>query len=805
MQTATSTLTNAILAQERLPVQKVEVDWDRDGYGGTGTIDDLTPDVVSISIDRSLSTDLPAEVKLFTGYSTAEATVALSRQVSAPTVTSTALPYDAPIAYDAAVTYDGSGFTSTPGPLVHTTYYYSPFNSNSPLFGKRRMNAPVRISLGFAGTAGPEYLVVFTGRVRSIEIDAANREVTMTLGDLAETMRKQVSLPMVIADGETASTTVSPGLNTTFLADYVARQCGYNASPPQRSNVQVSATMHGSGYPEVGSIQNFHGANNTMLAFSPTSGFPAPAKWVMALNKSGSDLQICSYVLSNQTAISTNNTDACFFEAWVRFNQIGAADQAIMMAFRTGVAVPYVSLWVDTSGRLQSNINRGGSDTVDRSTGVSGPSGFAANTWYYIAAYWAFTSSGTKVWLRKDGSTTGPITVGAASVTNAPRINTLYVGRGSAGSFADAHLDGLIEAVQFTSENSGTSNPPAFNDAFTPTATVMPDEANMVATPPTLKTEAWSILQQLAAAEFATVGFDEVGMFTYLTRKRWMQAPYNQVQRTLDSRSALKELQSREAVDQIRNHVVARAVVPKVIDFTQIWIAGTRYQVQPGGDKTIFMDLDNPCTNIDTVFNYSTDGSLGSRYLAGTQRDGGGSQVSNLTFTTTILSPQKVKVVIHNPNGFVVWITADSDAPGIQANQVGKPYLVLFGQQVMFETVTNPTDTTLTGSSVVSSDAQDATSISQYGEQLLELDDNPFRQDPDQVERLANDLLAQLKNPKPVLPSVDIVGDPRLQLGDRDTLSDPDGLILSRDFAISAVNTTFDASGLGQSIGVRAT
>ncbi len=101
MQTASGTLATAILAAERRPVQLVEVDWDRDGWGGPGTIDNLSADVVSVSIDRSLSTDLPPEVKLYAGYSSAEATVVLSRQPASPVPTSVALPYDAAIAYDA--------------------------------------------------------------------------------------------------------------------------------------------------------------------------------------------------------------------------------------------------------------------------------------------------------------------------------------------------------------------------------------------------------------------------------------------------------------------------------------------------------------------------------------------------------------------------------------------------------------------------------------------------------------------------------------------------------------------------------
>lgn len=810
MQTASPELVAAILASERRPVQLIEVDWDGDGFGGPGTIDDLSADVVSVSVDRDLSTDLPAEVKLFAGYSAAEAIVTLARQSSSPVPSVTTVPYGAPIAYgDANYSYAGTGPPTIPaGPITHTTWYYSPYNTASPLYGKRRKGAPARISIGMVGANGPEYLQQLVGRVRSLQVRSKSRDVELIIDDLSMTMRKQVSLPMVIADGETATTDLSPGLNTSFMVDWVARKCGYYASPPPRSTTGVLANMHGSGWPEVGTLAQFKGANGSMLPFSPSTAAPTPAKWVQAVNLNGSDDQLLTYVTAGVNNLSTNNGDACFFEAWVRFNTISTgtiSGQIIMEAYRTGTQVPFVSLWVDANGRLQSDFNRGGSDATNRTTGTSGPLGFVAGQWYYVGCYWAFTSTDVKVWFRKDSATTGPISVPTPSVTNAPFINTLGVGRGPGGSYIVSYLNGLISDVQFTPENTGTSNPPTFNDAFIPTATVMADEPNLVATPPTIKEEGWAILQEISGANFATAGFDEPGTFRYYTRKRWQQAPFMTSQRTLTAVDSITDLASTETIDQVRNRIIVRAKTPTVIGFGQIWVLNTRIQIAGGASRTIFMNLDGPCANIDTIFNYSSDGAVGSRYLAGTARNGDGAQISNLTITATILSPTVVKVVVTNPNSSTIWLTADASAPGLPANLAGRAYLVLAGQRVMFEEVTNPDPgSQFIGVATIRSEASDSASITAYGEQLLEIPDSAWRQDPDAIDGLAQDLLTQLKDPRPVLQDVPLVGDPRLQLGDRVTLQDPDGLALSQDVHLSSVHTEFGQdSGLGQTVNVR--
>ena len=234
MQAASSTLIAAIAAQERLlaPPQ-VQVDWDRDGsfttaQGNGKPLDDLTGDVESVSVRRELASDLPPGVKPFAGSAAASATVTLATppdQLASPAT-------------------------------QHTAWKYSPFNAGGPLAGKKRLAAPAKVRLGFHTTApgGPEYLDQLAGVVRKLTVDGPGRSATLELLDqVDEAFRKQLTLPMVLGDDRTfGSVAQKPGLHSGWVVDWVFRQCGFYVSPPVRSSCIMSATMHGSGWPEVG-------------------------------------------------------------------------------------------------------------------------------------------------------------------------------------------------------------------------------------------------------------------------------------------------------------------------------------------------------------------------------------------------------------------------------------------------------------------------------------------------------------------------------------------------------------------------
>jgi hypothetical protein len=787
-QAASGPLIAALGARIRdLARPSVLVDWDRDGSFATlrpngQRLDDLSADVDRVSVRRELTTDLPAGVRRFAGSAAATGQVTLSHRPDPAT------------------------------PDETTAAWYSPVNPTGPLNGKKRMAAPAKVALGFNGSAGAEYLDQLTGVVRKLVVDGQAGTATLDLFDNVDRyFRKPLTLPMVLADDQTfTGTSQKPGLHSAWIADWVFRQCGFYTSPPARANCRLSATLHGSGWPEVGTVQDFRGQNYSKLAFPPLSpGFATPAKWLAALQLSGAGggSEQCDLVMSGTADPDNGNT--LFMECWAQLDDVAHTNGSpLIQCYRTGVSEPWCVLWIDTTGRAQVSFNRGGGDNNARATGTSGPSGFVAGTWYYVAAYIEWANANTKVWIRKDGTTTGPITIAAGSTTTSPAFNTVHVGQGKGAGFSDTELDGRLEAVQVTTEAGGGS-PPAWNDAFVPTAEITGSFNELVAMPSLGRVEAWEILKQLAAAELAMVGTTEGGKPYYRDREWFTRSPQNTSQETITTLGPIETISVEEDVDSVRNHWIIRASPPQVGSPTEdVWKLTDPTKIAANSAKTIPAKFDNPAAYVDTSI--TSHGAAGnSRYNASTTRDGSGSVVSNLSFQVTAYADFAI-IVVTNPNAFPVWLVGNSGvasvAQGIASLRlVGQP--VIFGQSQSTPGGSDAIPTTSGVNTRVQSEASDATSITNYGERVFDDPDfnsNPFLQDLDSTDLTAAAGVAYTKDPKAVVTGLRVVGNPRRQLGDRATIQDPDGLKLSGDFHLAAIATEQDEDvGMVQTIDVR--
>lgn len=761
MQAVSAALDAAILASVREPVIRLRVDWDRSGSYTDLAVKDLSADAMSASLSRELATDLPAQAKLFAGLAAAEATITLDHR-------------------------------DLTDPDRHGAWYYSGLNTASPLYAYNRKGAPATLEYGFVTSNGLEYVTVLTGRVRSLQVTSGGRQATMRISDGAEDLRRQITLPMVVADGEKEDgTALRPGLSTTWIANHILRACHYYAQPPPRSNVKFLATMAGSCYPEVGKMVSVEGAAGTQPGFEPTAAFPGPARWVTGMGTSSTAAPEIRYNLAGSGLPSANNGSTILVEGWYRWRST-TINQPLWVVWPGGSGHYVSAYWQQSTGRLTVTFNRGGGA---QSTVVGPVIAPGTSSYHYVGIHVSFASTGVTAIFRYDGTTTSPAATATTSITGTPLFDTIAVDHGRVDSFVDAQNSMFQEAVQLTTEAS----PGTWNDAFIPTADVRASagvDSKILATPQA-PGEAWSLLQEVAGAEFATAGFTELGMPFYWPRDRWTTAPYTTSQRTLAAETALAELATTEALDQVKNHIVIRTDTPQVQAPGEVWRMGHLGGIGAGSTATLWAEFNDPVANLDTSVIYSGLPADGSRYLAGTNRDGSGTQVSNLTFTVTSFVTS-AKIVISNPNGFPVWLTVDANAASTYFGTVtGKPYLVLNGQAVTF----GAGDT----SARFSIDAIDSASIAAYGpELLLELPASPFRQDFDQVTGIANDLLAALAFPRPALSDIPAVGDPRLQLGDRLTVVDTDGLGFTADFHLSKILLTVDVEeGLAMTLSLR--
>lgn len=190
----------------------IEADWAQDGYGGAGTIDDLT-DLAGrpIEVEHFLDDSLPAAVTMPTGLGVG--------QVSVPLVA---------------------------GPNGETgVQYFSPLQSSSALAGYQRDVAPVRIKTNLVTEAGPLPVTVFTGQMAATPISGRRAELK-ALSAARFKLTKYVQPPVV-----TRSDSQIPaeyGLTAAWPVAWTLHQCGIYPSPPAASGCRLWLPMHGGGY-----------------------------------------------------------------------------------------------------------------------------------------------------------------------------------------------------------------------------------------------------------------------------------------------------------------------------------------------------------------------------------------------------------------------------------------------------------------------------------------------------------------------------------------------------------------------------
>jgi hypothetical protein len=760
VQTVTATLDAAVVAFDAEPIIRLRVDWNRSGSFTDLAVKDLTADVDDVSLSRELTTDLPEQARLYAGSSAATSTIVLSH-------------------HDPAETEQ------------HAAWYYSPRNTASPLYAYERKGAPVQLEVGYVTDAGREYILVFTGTVRTLQVERGGQTATMTLADGAATMRKEVTLPMVVAEGFGSTDTIRPGLTTTFLADWVLRACGYYASPPARADCRMLATHHGSGWPEVGVIQHHHGQTGSQIAYAPTPSFNLAPKFVMAAGMNGNSGQEVTYILGGGGALTTNNGGELLWEGWRKFNSV-AVDQPLFILYNTGTGDPYVSaFWQASTGRITLTYSRSIGDGDHAST--AGPVVSPGTTnWHYYGIQVGFSSSTVDVTWRYDGTTTGTESIATTSTVGAGALDTIGLARGKISAFATGYSNAWIEADQATGESSTTT----WNNNYTPTAVVQASagvDSRLLATP-NVTENGWELLQKIAESEYATVGFSEAGVPFYWPRDRWSTPPYTTSQRTLTTATSLKDLATLESMDQVYNRVTIKAQVPIVTGSQTVWKLGAPQAIEASSSITIDAETEDPIANPDLFFNYQEAGGS-SRYLAGDRTDGQGNQISDLSIVASVLGPTTVRMVISNPHAFRVWLIADENAT---ATYQGQPFLWLDAQVVQFSQPAGEASNQRIS-------AVDAASIAAFDvEQVLEVPDSEFRQDMAGCQLLANDLLADLADPLPAIPDVPIIGDPRLQLADRVTIADPSGMAFTDDYHLAKYVLGWSPSeGLNMTVSLR--
>jgi hypothetical protein len=731
----------AVTSRLRRPLVRLRADWGRDG-DYAHPVSDLSDWVEEIEVERSRTSELPAEVGLIDGYTSAEATATLKGR-------------------------DRDG--------RHAVDELSPWNEAAELYGTPMVTADLQVDLGLATAAGPVLLRQFTGPIRSVTADYQKRTVEVSALDPAENLRAIVTLPagsMTRATYELQRRRYPWTTNSQWALDYVLRRNGVYASPPPPSTGEVifAATLHGS-----------HVAETAAQTFAPRSGRLLPSY-------SGSYYRVehedggahphgmlapmgvydpdrspsCQYISMGQLYLSGQGSGfgvsilAVLGETSEDLG--GNADERIMLVLPQDDGDTY---WWELRARADGGIAllliAGGS--TERTWSLDGQT-LGERGWQHASWHVEFTASNqctVRLQVRDQIYTWGD-----QSVTPMPLTGLRAATRVS-----------LYQPIPLTNAYVWLAAEPPSGGAW-PNAD-HESEADLdvglnelTSLPEVQAAESWTLLQEITAAEYGLFGFDEDGRPYFVSRETLADTTGDPV-RELRTTASIKELASEVNADTIRNSIVWRAQ-PAWLDSNLDTVVQAEeqreFQVIPGvtvfeiplDSNVVLGDGVNTVPHWDAEFWDENESDIIHGFAA--QRNAGGADVDayadpplmELYWERT--GPQVGRLtVINNANERVNLACAENDEPALKlGGQVIKPGVETVGE------VARPG------------------SIAIHGQRGFEMDESPWRQLIPPQTRVAGSLIATLANAVPVIEDVPVVGDPRLEIGDPVRITDRDQL-----------------------------
>lgn len=697
-------LDTALRSPAREVATRVLVDWFRDGNWA-----ELI--VTEVSVERSLTAELPETVSRVVGYAAAQSRVTVT---SAP---------------------DGSA----------ASWYYSPANPSTPLFGNI-LGAPVLVQWSIETSAGTAVLTLLTGYVDVVSVDGDSRTATLTVLDGRADLRDLVQLPPIY-DGYGI---FFPrwGLDSLWVANRMLRSGGYHSVPPPRDDERLAVSGQGSAWTETFD-------DNTYPTGGAWTGFVNYWSSVERLRSPFGEGMRPQGQLSF-VAMSTAHLEYPYtldIEGW--FTTGGQVDIPLVHVGGDGTqdAVRFV---VHTDGRLAIWVSR--YDTSQTDNFFDNGWAFDLNPgygWNYLAVRCVFLSTGeTDVWGRMNGTTgsMGTVPAATASPDNNPLTTSAFLGSAAdAPGTNGAVMTATRSPIAFCGvlihnpQSTGSAEPTWWNDGWVSQTrydhTLMP----LRGIPTTDYLDPWLAIQNVAGAEFGFAGLDEGGTPFYRNRRHLdIRGESKTAVRTIDD-DALIGLTLSSVNDQYTS--VETNVTPHILSpASYVWQASVAYELD--GNLSIRAAAGKPVFTMDPSFSRvatndpdPSGGNPGpggttvfdSLYRANTNDDGSGTDIA----ATINFAPANDGGTITSPTtgGYLVGTT-------------GQPALWLHGY-------------------AIESRAADTVTVGNPTGRSLQLASTPWRQHSRELMPILQSILDQVQDPSTVVESVEIVPDPRLQLSDR--------------------------------------
>lgn len=625
------------------------------------------------------------------------------------------------------------------------------------------------------GLAGAEDQA-FRGRVRSVSASAADGAVDIECLDGAELLRGAASLPP-----HAESTNFTGRITPVWPVTHALRQGGIHMTPPPRTGDGASpvffASLSGAFAADMGMMIQYLGGHTrwsrdgSPWGYGPHGG---PNAWEVRW-------------APQRRVISTGNT--VLIEFWMHRDDAGDTDtRTTTLQYARGPqsdgdgasSSPELTCTVMAVPGWYLRLHLTSSDYFDLPWPESSPEKgrFKAAAEIYIpgasspvrlraALYDPDGAVHTSEWYTS--STTTPLAwlhnIRASSPRPMECINVTRIPNGSSWDIVTPWRQSAV--INATPNYSNLTN--------NRSQSVMPNGGGSW----------WGLLKEIAESFLAYMHFDEDGVFHFDSYDyiRWGSNPDPDV--TVTSRREIGQISTSQEIDSLANRVGVGWQHPSVSAVgAQTYHHEPWTQLIPAGSSA---EVNLREANITRPYRLTCP----MPYTTTTPPDPGPSQVQFLTVDGYLarVEPELTwdgdspRVYYHN--------MSDEGARAIMASDNNEGSLVLSWASVGLQSRAPATMRT------------DTDSVAIYGEQTLEISASSWVQNAAGSDNRAQEILRWTAHPVPLTSSVDVLPDPRVQLGDVVRIQEPTGVLIDGLFRVVGTSVSGSNSSVSMQLTVR--
>ncbi|MGW8975130.1 hypothetical protein [Streptomyces platensis] len=551
----------------------------------------------------------------------------------------------------------------------------------------------------------------------------------------------------------------------SWCVDHLLRNAGIHSCPPPRSGSVLYASMHGGAAPNLGYLLSLSGD------WSRWTKVNAP--WECAVQGSSAGTTKAEYAPQLRPVNRNQNGGGFWYEVWIDNTGVTSGDRTIDLSMSW---VPPTAVTVYTT--MRADFAKG---EVKFFNGTNAnPASNAATSWsvpeltkqygrWHFGMWLTFSATGVPT---VEGTVQYP---GGSGIVLTPGTAGAAISAGSMGN-AILRIGGMrVEALQVSLLRG---KPPTFEEitqtgAWKKTATLdTPDLPIRVI--PAVSGSAWDVITQIAKATLSTAGFDADGVFRWRNRSRWTTPP-TKADVAVTSQRELASLTIGEEIDACRNNCSVKWANWARVKANKGTVKQSRavYKLGPLSSYSLWWTIADDEFDTPPPFTMVSVGTDGIRF-ASDDTDTAGA-VHGLVEVSTERRDGKLILTMYNRGYMDVWLRGQNGGLSVSMTTPS------------IDSGVTPSDCWSTYYNTPSQNA--------YGVQAYQHDPAGWVQDSASADQLAGSLRDAGAFPVPTLENVEVLPDPRIELGDVVRVQDSTGASLDTLAWVIGIRVTGDNGG----------